>query len=298
MTSPPRILVAYKKSRYEQFILDEGDPDVSELIEAGHISVRSLMSSHEAHGRSLETLVTHLEESGLDFDLQFRGDVESVQDYSLIVALGGDGTVLDLSHHVATTPIVAINSDPHSSVGYFSAGTALEFPQILEAILSREMAPTLLRRFHVRINDELIGPPVLNDILICHANPAAVSSYFIKVGNHPTEAQKSSGIWVSTPAGSTAAIRSAGGLVIPFGTENLQYLVREPYPPASGGYRFLKGIHHFEEHFEVTSRMREGRVFLDGPHLDFALPIGTTLTIDSGAPSLALFGLHEDRRTA
>lgn len=298
MTVSPNILVAYKKSRYEQFVMQEQDQTVAELIEGGHISVRSLLSSHQAHGKSLELVVGHLESTGLSFDLQFRGDVNSVEGYDLVIALGGDGTVLDLSHSMSTTKMVSINSDPLSSVGYFSAGTAHDFPKILEEILKDKVEPTMLRRFGLLLDGQRLGPPVLNDLLICHANPAAVSSYFLKVGSHPAESQKSSGIWVSTPAGSTAGIRSAGGLVIPFGTDNLQYLVREPYPPREGGYRFLKGIHPFGEHFEVISRMREGRIFLDGPHLEFLFPLGSTLTLDVDVPSLALFGLQEDRRTA
>lgn len=299
MTAEPlRILVAYKKSRYEQYVLEEGDPLVKELVAAGHESVRSLKASHKAHQQSLDQIVSHLEQEKLPFSLQYRGDVEDVSGFDLVVAAGGDGTVLDLSHQIDATPILAINTDPRSSVGYFSAGTAELFPTLLGQVLSGELKPVSLRRFRVRINGEVVGPPVLNDILISHINPAAVSSYFIKVGNHPAESQRSSGVWISTAAGSTAAIRSAGGLVLPFGSRNLQYLVREPYPPAKGGYRFLKGIQPFEDHFEVVSRMRDGKVFLDGPHLIFDLPIGATLLIDPDAVPLSIYGLQEERRTA
>lgn len=298
MTGSPKILVAYKKSRYEQYVIEERDKLIRELLDEDHVSVQSLMLSHRAHRQSLDELIKILDKSGLDYDLVYRGDVDDVSDYDLVVAVGGDGTVLDLSHRIAETPIVAINSDPEISVGYFSAGTAYDFERLLEQVLSEKWEPVELRRFHIRIGDELVGPPVLNDILISHANPAAVSSYFIKVGTHSAEAQKSSGIWVSTPAGSTAAIRSAGGFVLPFNSGNLQYVVREPYPPPAGGYRFLKGIHPVEEHFEVTSRMIEGMVFLDGPHLSYEFPIGATLAIDASAPPLTIYGVQEERRTA
>lgn len=299
MTAEPlRILVAYKKSRYEQYILDEQDPLVEGLLAAQHESVRSLMVSHEAHQQSLDQIVSHLKQHEVDLSIKYRGDVEDVTGFDLVVAAGGDGTVLDLSHRIKETPILAINTDPGASVGYFSAGTAEEFPHLLAQIREGSLLPVSLRRFRVQIDGEVVGPAVLNDILISHVNPAAVSAYFIKVGGHPAESQRSSGIWISTPAGSTAAIRSAGGLVLPFNSQNLQYLVREPYPPAKGGYRFLKGIQPFEDHLEVVSRMREGKVFLDGPHLVFDLPIGATLTIDSAATPLSIYGLQEERRTA
>ena len=266
----------------------------------GHVSVESLQESHRAHRESLDHIVARLEARGIPFDLEFRGDVtvQMVAACDLLITVGGDGTVLDLSHRAFTTPILAINSDPGSSVGYFTAGDATEFDELLDRVIPDGWEPLRLRRFHIRLDGQQLGPPVLNDILICHENPAAVSAYSLKVGNHPAEPQKSSGIWVSTPAGSTAAVRSAGGFVLPFRSGNIQYVVREPYPPPAGGYRFLKGIHPFEEHFEVISRMREGQVFIDGPHLSFPMPLGSTLTLDPEAPALQLFGVQEDRRTA
>ncbi len=298
MNSSPRILAAHKKSRYEQLVVDRGDQRIIELLDADHISVQGLKKSHEAHQRSVEELVRHLEAEGADYDLIYRGNVEDTSDYDLIVAIGGDGTVLDLSHRIGEQPILAINSVPDTSVGYFSGGTAFDFPRLLQRIIDGRIQPVQLRRFHPRIDGEVCGPPVLNDILIAHENPAAVSSYYLQIGSHPAEKQKSSGVWVTTPAGSTAAVRSAGGLVLPFGSGNLQYLVREPFPPREGGYRFLKGIQPLEDPLEVISRMRRGTVFIDGPHMRCEFPIGSSLSIDPGAPPLSIYGLQEERRTA
>lgn len=298
MLESPRILVAHKKSRYQHLVVERSDRRIVELLDRDHISVQNLKRSHEAHCRSLDELVDHLEDTGTDYDLMYRGNVERTDEHDLIVTVGGDGTVLDLSHRVGEVPMLAINSDPESSVGYFSAGTAFDFPRLLDQLTDGQIEPVELRRFQTRIDGELRGPPVLNDVLIAHENPAAVSSYFLKIGSHPAEEQKSSGIWVTTPAGTTAAIRSAGGLVLPFDSDHLQYLVREPFPPREGGYRFLKGIQPFDDHLEVISRMRRGNVFVDGPHLRFDFPIGSTLTIEPDAPSLTIYGLQEERRTA
>lgn len=298
MTPCARILVAYKKSRYQRLVVENRDSAIADLLERDHISVQHLERSHRFHRRSVDDIVDHLDAEGVNYDLKYRGDIDAIDDYELVIAVGGDGTVLDLSHRLDDTPILAINSDPDSSVGYFSAGTAYDFPRLFEAIVDDDIAPVELRRFHVRIDGVRRGPPVLNDVLVSHPNPAAVTSYFLKIGAHPAEAQKSSGIWISTAAGSTAAIRSAGGLVLPFDSDHLQYLVREPFPPREGGYRFLKGIHPAHEPLEVISGMRKGVIFIDGPHLSFDFPIGATLTIDANAPRLAVFGLQKERRTA
>ena len=55
---------------------------------------------------------------------------------------------------------------------------------------------------------------VLNDILICHHNPGAMSRYYLTVGR-VREEQRSSGVWIATAAGSSGGLHSAGGKVLP-----------------------------------------------------------------------------------
>ena len=298
MDHKPHILLAHKKSAYEKLVLEKHDETVAKLISQDDISVRTLKRSHEAHTRSLDEICEHLSSCGIPFDKQYRGDVEETSGFDLVVTVGGDGTVLDLSHRITDTPMLAINSDPESSIGYFCAGTAEEFAELLERTLEDRWEAFELRRFHMTINDEISSVPVLNDVLISHCNPAAVSHYLLQIDGNEPEEQKSSGIWVSTPAGSTAAIRSAGGYVLPLDSRRLQFLVREPYPMRSRTYHFLKGIRPLGERFEVISKMHDGRIFVDGPHISYPFSIGDIVAIDAAAPPLKIYGLDERRRTA
>ena len=293
-----QILVVYKQSRYEQYVLQEGDEAVRELVRQKDASVARYLESHAAHNRSLQRIHDHLEAQGLGHEVVFRGDVDRVEDerWGLVVTVGGDGTVLDLSHRLERAPVLAINSDPRSSVGYFCAGTASEFPALLDRVMAGRWQPFELHRLGLSINEGRCEEFVLNDVLIAHANPAAVSSYILGVDDH-VEEQRSSGIWLSTPAGSTAAIRSAGGLVMPLSDDNFQYLVREPYPPPTGAYRMVKGIRPNHGRFEVISKMREGCVYLDGPHIVYPFVIGDRLTVRHDVPSLRIYGLNEHRRS-
>ncbi len=298
MNSNPHILVVHKKSAYEKYVLEEHDEGVARLVSAGDISVRSLKRSHEAHTRSLDAICEHLSSQGLHFEKRYRGEIDAIEGFDLVVTVGGDGTVLDISHRITDTPLLAINSDPHASIGYFCAGTADDFPVLIERTVDGGWQAFELRRFRARINNEVTSVPVLNDVLITHSNPAAVSHYLLTIDDNAPEEQKSSGIWVSTPAGSTAAIRSAGGYVLPLDSRRLQYLVREPYPMRDKNYHFLKGIRPIGERFEVISKMNDGRVFVDGPHISYAFSIGDVVDIDADAPALRIYGLDERRRTA
>jgi NAD+ kinase len=293
----PHILVAHKKSLYQTRVIDEHDASLAKLIEQRDVSVERVKQSHEAHQRSLEEVCEHLSSRGLDFDRRFRGDIVDTKDYDLVITVGGDGTVLDMSHKITDVPMLAVNSDPQSSIGYFCAGTAEELPMMLKKTLDSEWDPLELGRFSVRVNDEVSSVPALNDVLISHENPAAVSHYLLRIGDNEPEEQKSSGIWVSTPAGSTAAIRSAGGYVLPLDSERLQFLVREPYPVPDKSYRFLKGIRPIGETIEVISQMHDGRIFVDGPHIHYPFTIGDRVRIDGSAPPLRIYGISERRRT-
>lgn len=290
-----RILVATKKTRYQQLVLDGNDAHIQTLLDAHDVSVATLERSHRAHEDSLARICAALEARGLGYDVAWHAGVRDPEQYELVIACGGDGTALDLSHRLTRTPMLAINSDPLASIGYFCAGDAAAFEGLLERTISGSWAPMALRRFSISINDEVQTVPALNDVLVCHANPAAVSSYILRLDGIE-ERQRSSGIWISTPAGSTAAIRSAGGLVVPLGSNTLQYLIREPYPPPTGAYRLSRGLRPFDSSFEIISRMQDGRIYLDGPHISYPFQTGDRLRLISQAPPLLIYGLDEKRR--
>ena len=90
---------------------------------------------------------------------------------------------------------------------------------------------------------EIDGVPVysrvLNDVLFSHPIPAATTRYAIRRDGRAEE-QRSSGVWIATAAGSTAAIHSAGGKILPITSQRLQFVVREPYEKRGVRYRVLR----------------------------------------------------------
>jgi len=293
----PDILVAYKRSRLEHYTGGDGVDPESMPARASEADREALRRGHEIHRDGVERVCEHVEQAGLSYTHTYRDEVEETEPYDLIVAVGGDGTVLDLSHRIGDVPILAVNSHPEESVGYFCAGDVDAFPALLDRTLEGTLPSYSLARFFVTLNDRPLSPPVLNDVLISHANPGAVSRYRVATGGREFEHQRSSGIWVSTPAGSTAAIRSAGGFVLPVGCRCIEYLVREPYPLPDRPYRIRQGVQPIRHRFEVQSEMQQGRLFVDGPHIQHPFEFGDRLHIDADAPPLHLFGLHVERRT-
>jgi len=290
-----KILVAHKSSKLAT-LREHRTAELESLLSRNDPSVATLQDAHERHEESLAKVVECLLSNGDQVEVRPRHDVSEIRNFDLVVAVGGDGTVLDLSHKIATTPLLGINSDPVKSVGYFCAGTASDFPELLRRIREGIWTPAQIMRFRVAVNGTVNSYPILNDILIAHENPAAVTDTIIQVDDFPPETQKSSGIWISTAAGSTAAIRSAGGYVMPLESRDIQYLVREPCPPNLGAYKHLKGIRSIEQNLTFMSRMESGRVYLDGPHVSLPLNLGDVVSLVGGAPDLTIYGLLEKNR--
>jgi NAD+ kinase len=162
-------------------------------------------------------------------------------------------------------------------------------------MMAGKVGEVRLARMQVTMNDRLLPYYALNDLLVAHANPAAMTSYTLNIGC-VSEPQRSSGLWIATAAGSTAAIRAAGGCIMPLRSRKLQYLVREPYNGGRCRYLLRKGMVGPETLLVVISKTRRGRLFMDGPHLRFSLGLGDVLTVTTAATPLRVLGLDGSRR--
>ncbi|MFW5846473.1 MAG: NAD(+)/NADH kinase, partial [Planctomycetota bacterium] len=153
---------------------------------------------------------------------------DDIKDVNLVVTVGGDGTVLAVAGLLKEIPIIAVNSDPDRSVGHFTRCVTEDFPTMLEAWRNNQHHMQALPRLELCLNEQPQRHLILNDCLVTNCNPAAMTRYRIHWDGRE-EQQASSGVWVSTAAGSTAAIHSAGTRSVAPDQEALLFQVREPY---------------------------------------------------------------------
>lgn len=286
----PRVLVVYKKSTYQRYA-GRDKKRLQELIEGGDISVSGLLNEHEVHQETLRRAKEALRDLGAQAVMRYRPEPMPEEPWDLIVTLGGDGTLLWASHLAGSaTPMVAINSAPGTSVGYFCAGDGHDVDEVLAAALAGRLKKHRLCRMRVELDDRVISTRVLNDALYCHESSAATSRYILEYGGQQ-EQQMSSGVWVGPAAGSTAAIRSAGGKVLPIGSQKIQFVVREPYRGVDNKYRVVKGLVGPGADLKITSRMTRGRIFLDGTQKEHAVAIGEQIRMSLSDEPLTLLGL-------
>lgn len=288
----PKVIVVSKKTLYSSYVDDENDHLIHEFLRTGHPAVARWKKAHDNHNSTLETVCKTVEESAQLFliDTPQTSFVAELQDVALVITVGGDGTLLSASHNIHQgIPILGVNSDPDTSVGFFCAVTRENFPEFFHAVLEGPCAGIVLTRMKVTKNKQVVASRVLNDVLFCHKNPATTSSYILTAGKY-TESQKSSGFWVGPAAGSTAARRSAGFHPLPLDSKSLQLCVRELYHRPNSEPGFCEFIAQPHEQISVTSKMDLAAMYIDGDHKVVPVSLGDELVFEKSDDSLLLLG--------
>jgi len=288
--SKSRVLVVYKESTYSRY--GASLPLVRGFKKNKYWSV--LKASHERHGAALETVYQALRERGFQITTLLRSRVKSLRAldrrFDLVVSVGGDGTFLECSHYLWKTPILGVNSDPQQSVARLSGSNATNFVQVLDNYLKGKLKPTSVWRLDFWVNGQKNAIPVLNDLLISTLSPAGTSRYILKVGKR-SEEQMSSGVWISSAAGSTAAVLSAGGKAFSAKAKKFQFVSREVYHKKFGPRKFLGQVLSPGQALEVISYMRQGRLFIDGANLVEHFQVGDRLKVKISPRPLKVIGL-------
>lgn len=246
-----------------------------------------LKRGHSLHLKTLEELYELLKSLGIPFTTKGSKQLGTVKNADLIITVGGDGTVLTTSHFVKKQPILGIKSFGRHSVGYFCAATRETMKSYLKDVLGGRHRPIPLQRLQIIINGHPITEPALNDVLFSNLMPASISRYLLKIGKKREE-QRSSGIWISSAAGSTAAMKAAGGKVLPLKSKSFEYIVREPYTP-KGKYKLLKGIVGPNSSVEIISRSAQNTVCIDGSIIQYPAPSETRVVVKSAREPCWIF---------
>lgn len=207
-------------------------------------------------------------------------------DADLVVTVGQDGLVSNTAKYLSGQPILAVNPDPERFDGVLLPFTADDVAEQLYASLYGSLHAREVTLAEAQLSD---GQSLLafNDFFI-GARSHVSARYRIEIGDR-AEVQSSSGIIVSTGAGSTGWLRSVyagaagviealGGQVTPppnggrlaWDTNRLVYSVREPFPSNATQSSIVHGAFTTETPLKVISQMASnGVIFSDGVEDDY-----------------------------
>ncbi len=287
----PLVFVAAKRSQYQKHVRDQHDPRALELLARHDLTVARWQKADSEHRRTYDAVVDRLRLLGANVVVLSRPHAEfDAHGAALVVTVGGDGTLLAASHNVADVPILGVNSSPDHSVGFFCSARRETCDVELARALEGQLGGVKLARMRVDLNGRVYSSRLLNEALFSHIIPAATSRYILERDGRP-EDQRSSGFWIGPAAGSTGALRSAGGHILPLRSRKLQLVVREPYESPGARVRWRRFEVSPGKHLEVRSKMDDAALFLDGPFRRVEVHLGDLLRFSVSDESLHVLGI-------
>jgi NAD+ kinase len=286
-----RILVVTKPTNLELHG-ERVKANIRKGIPSAEVMLERLEVAHHQHKHSLEDVCSFLKQQGVDYRLHQRAESwPSDFAFELVITVGGDGTLLYASHHIPENgKIVGIRST-NASVGFTCLTGSQHVRSALADVLNGRINYIQCARAQLEIQH--VGGsvhrsvPVLNDILYANRSPAATTRYRIELGDQH-EVQKSSGVWICTPMGSTAAILAAGGVEQDLTDREFQFKVRELYRPLGKRFDLVGQTYDPDlQTLTIENRSESAIVALDGQHGEIPLLFGDLIRIRRG-PSLML----------
>jgi NAD+ kinase len=262
-------LIVYKKSTWE-LKRDSIEPDVIEFMNDNPDEVEVWKESHRVQRRCIESVISTVMLI-TDFKCIYRAYLQPINNADFVIAVGGDGTMLEVSHYINDdTPVLGINSDAERSVGKLCAATEETSEEAIRDFLRQKANIRTYNRIKVSRNGYEIPMMALNEVLVAHSNPAATSRYSVDGDRF-----KSSGHLLATAAGQTAFMYQAGGESMP---EDSDLIEGRPLSVRNAKSEF------YEFPVRVVSHMRDGKFWIDGEHVEYDLPMGAELVCEKGTP--------------
>ena len=216
----------------------------------------------------------------------------------IVITVGQDGLVVNTAKYLSKQPIIGVNPDPKKVEGVLLPFTTKKLLKNLPDTLQGQARIQDVTMAKARLNDgqELLA---FNDLFIGPRTHTSARYHIEQAGQG--EDQSSSGIIISTGAGSTGWMKSiyagAAGIVTALGgkvtlpkegsrfawdADYLLYAVREPWPSKTSKSSMVFGVITPEQPLVLDSYMAEhGVIFSDGIENDYVkFNAGHSATID------------------
>jgi hypothetical protein len=200
-----------------------------------------------------------------------------------VIAIGQDGLVANTAKYVGDLPIIGVNPDPSRYDGVLLPFVVNEARAAVKRTLAGKSRIRLVTLAEVNTND---GQRMLafNDFFL--GRGGHVSARYTLEARGQSESQSSSGVLVSTGAGSTGWLSSLFNMTNGFNSlsgkepiprvelawedRRLVWAVREPFASRHSGAKLVTGLLAEGEELVIGSQMPTiGVIFSDGVEADF-----------------------------
>ncbi len=135
----------------------------------------------------------------------------------LLICMGGDGTLLNLTHHMVhrSVPVLGVNL---GNLGFITEVKKEELFEELKTVFSGEYKIEERTMLSCRVKDEKTNEnrrfQAFNDIVINREGLTRYLRVELKIGSETFTSYSGDGVIIATPTGSTAYSLSAGGPIV------------------------------------------------------------------------------------
>jgi NAD kinase len=248
--------------------------------------------------QSLDAVMAQVQQSGLKVQVLDRALTPTAlfTPQDVIITVGQDGLVANTAKYVAGQPILAVNPDPARMDGVLLPLRVSDVEAALKAVLAQKAPVRKVTLAQVTLSD---GQTLLafNDVYVGVRSHTS-ARYRIRHGGKQ-EVHSSSGVLVSTGAGSTGWLSSVfnmvSGVCTAFGARavepqrmawedgRLLFVVREPFVSRASAAGLVAGVVEPGGSLVLESLMPSGgAIFSDGMEADF-VPFNAGVTATVGA---------------
>jgi len=281
-----RIIIIRDKTRLEQLIERFNSKAQAKFyIERSGGDFKSFKVEHHTFYESLSEIKESITGS-IKFKVIHRSFLPTYifTENDLIVVIGQDGLVANTAKYVNGQPIIGINPDIERYDGILLKHSTGDLNSILNRIIKDNYKTKEVTMAKATLND---GQVLLafNDFYI--GADSHVSSRYTIEFNDKKEQQSSSGIIISTGAGSTGWLSSVfnmanningilnpntyqAGMTLDWGDNKLLFIVREPFLSKVTQTEIGFGVINKHQKLKIESNMpTKGVIFSDGIESDF-----------------------------
>lgn len=285
-----KVIIVTRRTMLEELVERHGTRGQARFISASR--GESLVEVEEAHDRYVAALaaVRSAVPAGVRSQVIERGFLPTFLfgPHDLVVTLGQDGLVVNVAKYLAAQPVLAFNPDPERIDGVLAPFPATIAATTLTAAIAGWLPARAFTMARAALDDGQAVDAV-NDLFIGVGSHAS-ARYRLEYGGR-AEMQSSSGVIVSTGAGSTGWYRSvmtatAGVAAAHLGrravgdlreryrfdpeAKELRFSVREPFVSRTSAADIVCGTVNAGDTLEIVSQMPQGGViFSDGMEQDF-----------------------------
>ena len=291
-----KVIVVKQKTRLENLIERYNSRSQAKFyLEHSGCDFETYQLEHDVYHKSLEQVCNQIE-IGIKTQLMDRSYLPSatITKQDMIVTVGQDGLVANTAKYVGDQPIISINPDPVRIDGILCTQSPQDTQKLLYKTIDQQASIKKVTLAQVALND---GQTLLafNDFFIGVQSHVS-ARYKIKF-NETEECQSSSGILISTGAGSTGWLSSVfnmnnaisqfnGGtpgeaVKLNWDEQRLIFVVREPFQSRHSGIKLSLGFIEPGKPLIIESQNPlNGTIFSDGIEKDYLeFNSGKTATI-------------------